>query len=133
GNTLVVLQLMRSRDTYFFEHAIDGTIVALLIAKRLGYDRASLQRLATGCLTRDLGMTRVPPEILNNPGPLGPAEWDAIRQHPIAGFNVLHRVRPSSIIPNAIALQHHERQDGLGYPRGLFGNNRIAREAVGPG
>ncbi len=133
GNALVALQAMRARDTYYFEHAIDGTIVALLVARRIGYDRPALQRLASGCLTRDLGMARIPAAAINHGGPLGPPEWGLVRQHPIAGFALLRKLRPGAVVPNAVALQHHERQDGLGYPQGLRGNNRVSREAVGQG
>ena len=128
GPSLVALQAMRARDTYFFEHAIDGTVVALLIARRLGYDRPALQRLATGCLTRDIGMARIPPRMLAKPGPLSPEEWALVRQHAATGFMILRRFRPSAVVANAVALQHHERQDGLGYPRGMRGINRVARE-----
>jgi len=133
GNALVALQAMRARDTYYFEHAIDGTIVALLIARRVGYDRRALQRLAAGCLTRDIGMAKIPTEAINHPGPLGPPEWSMVRHHTTAGYSLLRRIRPGAVVPNAVALQHHERQDGLGYPQGLRGTNRISLEAAGQG
>jgi HD-GYP domain-containing protein (c-di-GMP phosphodiesterase class II) len=133
GNALVALQAMRARDTYYFEHAIDGTIVALLIARRAGYDRPALQRLASGCLTRDIGMAKIPTEAINHAGPLEPSEWSMVRQHTVAGYALLRRLRPGAVVPNAVALQHHERQDGLGYPQGLRGTNRISRESAGPG
>ncbi|TAK20391.1 MAG: hypothetical protein EPO26_17610 [Chloroflexota bacterium] len=130
GGSLIALQAMRARDTYFFEHAIDGTVVALLIARRLGYDRPALQRLAAGCLTRDIGMTRVPRAVLDHPGPLSPDQWRTVRTHPAAGFAILRKFRESAVVANAVALQHHERQDGLGYPQGLRSTNRIATHAA---
>ena len=133
GSALVVLQVMRGRDTYFFEHAIDGTIVALLLARRLGYDKPALQRLAAGCLTRDIGMARIPATVLEKAGPLTPEDWEMVRQHTLASYAILRRVRPDAVMANAIALQHHERQDGFGYPQGLRGSNRISREAAGQG
>jgi HD-GYP domain-containing protein (c-di-GMP phosphodiesterase class II) len=133
GNALVALQAMRARDTYYFEHAIDGTIVALLIARRVGYDRRALQRLAAGCLTRDIGMAKIPTDAINQPGPLGPQEWSMVRHHTTAGYALLRRLRQGAVVPNAVALQHHERQDGLGYPQGLRGTNRISLEAAGQG
>ena len=129
GPALVVLRTMRARDTYFFEHAIDGTIVALLIGRRLGYDKNALQRLAAGCLTRDVGMMRIPDAVLNKSSSLDPDEWKLVRGHPQEGFDLLHRLRPGSMIPNAVALQHHERQDGYGYPSGLRGTNRASQRA----
>jgi HD-GYP domain-containing protein (c-di-GMP phosphodiesterase class II) len=134
GPSLVALQAMRARDTYFIEHAVDGTVVALLIARRLGYDRPALQRLAAGCLTRDVGMAGIPPRVLDRPGPLSPEEWALVRQHAATGFMLLRRFRPSAVVANAVALQHHERQDGFGYPQGLRGTNRISlHESAGQG
>ena len=133
GETMISLQAMRAQDTYLFDHSIDGTIVALLIGRRLGYDRSALQRLAAGSIGRDIGMMKVPLEIREKTTALTPEEWTLVRQHTELGFLILRKARPGSVIPNAVALQHHERQDGLGYPQGLWGTNKISREPVGPG
>ena len=133
GETMISLQAMRAQDTYLFDHSIDGTIVALLIGRRLGYDRSALQRLAAGSISRDIGMMKVPLEIREKTSTLTPEEWTLVRQHTELGFLILRKTRPGSVLPNAVALQHHERQDGLGYPQGLWGTNKISRDPVGPG
>jgi HD-GYP domain-containing protein (c-di-GMP phosphodiesterase class II) len=84
-------------------------------------------------LTRDIGMARIPAEVLNRAGPLTPDDWSMVRQHTLASYAILRKVRPGAVIANAIALQHHERQDGFGYPQGLRGTNRISRETAGQG
>src|SRR5207245_6686634 len=57
-------------------------------------------------------------------------ERDHIRVHPQVGYDMLRKLRPSEVIANHVAYQHHERQDGTGYPRGLHGHNRVQRAPV---
>jgi HD-GYP domain-containing protein (c-di-GMP phosphodiesterase class II) len=73
----------------------------------------------------DVGLAMIDPAILNKPGPLTATERYAVQTHPQLGHELLRVLQPSEILANTIALQHHERQDGRGYPRGLRGNNRI--------
>jgi HD-GYP domain-containing protein (c-di-GMP phosphodiesterase class II) len=78
-------------------------------------------------LVHDVGKIDVPIELLSKPGRLSPPEFELIKQHPQAGFNILGGVdfeRPVA----EIVLQHHERMDGSGYPRGL-GGDQICLEA----
>src|SRR5207244_8772676 len=64
------IQTMRSFDNYLFLHSIDTTVVALMIGRRLGFDRARLHQLAAGCILHDIGMVMVEPAILGKPGRL---------------------------------------------------------------
>lgn len=54
-----------------------------------------------------------------------------IERHPEMGFELLRRLLVSSILPAHVAYQHHERQDGAGYPKGLIGDNRARRSSTG--
>ena len=54
-----------------------------------------------------------------------------MQAHPTFGFDLLHAIQPNDVLVNQVALQHHERQDGHGYPRGLTGNNRVSRPKFG--
>jgi len=65
--------------------------------------------------------------ILDKPGKLTPEEFDEIKKHPQMGFELIRRMPVFSILPAHVAYQHHERQDGEGYPRGLIGNNVLGR------
>ncbi len=75
----------------------------------------------------DVGMIFCNPAILATPGPLTPDQMDIVRRHPELGFNLLRKLRPDSGYDNQAALQHHEKQDGSGYPNGRRGTNRVAR------
>jgi HD-GYP domain-containing protein (c-di-GMP phosphodiesterase class II) len=115
----------KGRDNYVLAHAVDVATTAVTIGKLLNLPRHALLCLARGCLLMDIGLAFIDPAILNKAAPLSPEERAAIQLHPRMGYEVLKAMQPAEILVNTIALQHHERQDGLGYPRGLRGNNRI--------
>jgi response regulator RpfG family c-di-GMP phosphodiesterase len=121
------IQALRSFDNYLFLHSIDTTIVALVIGRRLGFDRARLHQLAAGCILHDIGMVMVEPAILSKVGRLDHVEIARVHQHPRIGYDMLRQIRPREVIPNHVAYQHHERQDGQGYPRGLSGSGKVSR------
>lgn len=67
----------------------------------------------------DLGKVKIDQEILNKPGKLTEEEMEEMRRHPGHGFRLLHATKQLSEECRIIVLQHHERSDGSGYPRGL--------------
>jgi hypothetical protein len=110
-------------------HAADSTAVAVAIARELGLATARIERLAIGCLLHDLGMLALDRKCLDREGRLEPAETAALRQHPLLGCELLRQLLPSAALARQVAAQHHERQDGAGYPRGLAGTNRLPTDA----
>lgn len=72
----------------------------------------------------------IDPKVLNKPGKLTPQELELIKKHPTLGYQLLRSIQKDEFLANHVAYQHHERQDGTGYPRGLHGVNRVAREAT---
>jgi HD-GYP domain-containing protein (c-di-GMP phosphodiesterase class II) len=123
------INTIRSFDSYQFTHALDSTVAAVMIGRRLHFPVEDLRRIASGCLLHDIGMVGIERAILDKPGKLTPTELDRIRTHPELGYEMLRRLRPGEVLANHAAYQHHERQDGTGYPRGLHGDNRVRRAA----
>jgi HD-GYP domain-containing protein (c-di-GMP phosphodiesterase class II) len=72
----------------------------------------------------DIGKIGVPSEILSRPGKLGALEFEIVKTHPTTGFNILSKASLPWPIAE-VALQHHERLDGSGYPCGLRGSEII--------
>jgi HD-GYP domain-containing protein (c-di-GMP phosphodiesterase class II) len=97
------------------------------IAGRLGFgpDRTEALRMASSI--HDLGKISIPGEILNKPGRLSETELTLVRTHAQAGYDILSRIDFPWPIAE-IVLQHHERLDGSGYPRGLK-DGEISAEA----
>jgi len=112
-----------SADSYTFAHSVDVCVLSVAAGVKLGYRRSDLIKLGIGALLHDLGKTKVPPEILNKPGRLTPAEFAEIKKHPAWGYKLLLEEVDGEADPASaeIILNHHERYDGSGYPRGLHG------------
>ena len=126
AETLSGVASLKTHDNYTFEHSIEVAVGGVMLGKRVMMSETDLRQLALGCLCHDIGKISIPPEILNKPGRLTPEEFEQIKQHPQIGYEAAQDfVRPSDLIARHVIWQHHERQDGNGYPRGLKGNNRV--------
>lgn len=128
---LTGMAAIKSYDNYTFAHSVEMATAAIMIGRKLRLDRGSLKRLARGCLLHDIGKIFIADSILNKQGKLTDDEMNLMRLHPVYGFELLTAVQPSDVLINHVALQHHERQDGTGYPRGLSGTNRVDRPKFG--
>lgn len=123
ANRSVVLNChdIRQADAYTLGHSVSVCIMSILVGITLGYDMSRLADLAVGCLLHDVGKVGLPQTILQKGGDLTQQEMQEIRRHPEQGFAVLAAQAGISLVSAHVALQHHERWDGRGYPRGLKG------------
>ena len=102
-----------------------------LMAEQLDLSRDDADKLRWASLLHDIGKIRVPGEILNKPGAPDAAEWEILRQHPSEGDRLIEPVRAWLGPWSKAVLEHHERWDGNGYPRGLAGHQiSLAGRAV---
>ena len=108
-------------DDYTFDHSVNTTIIALIMGISMGWHNGKLLDLGMGVLMHDVGKIKVPSEILNKNGPLTPEEFDEVKKHAEYGFEILRKNHDINILSAHVALQHQERWDGSGYPRGLKG------------
>ncbi|MGI1658658.1 MAG: HD-GYP domain-containing protein [Desulfitobacterium sp.] len=108
-------------DDYTFHHSLNTTIIALIMAISMGWPNTKLLELGMGVLMHDVGKIKVPPEILNKRGPLTPEEFEEVKKHAEYGFEILRKNKDINLLSAHVALQHQERWDGSGYPRGLKG------------
>jgi response regulator RpfG family c-di-GMP phosphodiesterase len=110
------------RDDETQEHAQRVGRTASLIGRALGVSEKSIATLRCAATLHDIGKIGVPDSILLKPGKLTPAEYDVMRGHARIGFEILDGSRSELLRVSAmIALTHHERWDGTGYPEGLAG------------
>ena len=124
-STVEGLESLKTHNHYTFEHSVDVAVVGTLLGSRLGMPRTRLRELALGCLLHDVGKTYIDVAILDKPGKLTEEEFAAVKEHPRVGFELIRRMPIASLLPAHVAYQHHERQRGGGYPRGLVGSNDV--------
>lgn len=113
---------LQSKDEYTYRHTISVGIIATIIGKWLGMPEESLHELSLAATLHDIGKSRISKEILNKPGKLTTEEYNEMKQHSIIGYDLLRDIPSISETIPLVALQHHEREDGKGYPLGLVGD-----------
>ncbi len=121
ADPLVVYNMVaiRNHDGYTFSHSVNVCVIATLIGSVMGYDRNELQILGIGAMLHDIGKVKIASIILNKKERLEPFEFDLMKSHTLEGYDILKQSVHMSFLPAHIALQHHEREDGSGYPKGL--------------
>ena len=120
-DALMYLMRIRKKDEYTVIHSINVGVLLLTMATMLGLKRESRVHLAMGGLLHDVGKIKVPEQILKKPEKLSPEEFVEIQRHALYSRSIFAASR--EVPPEAfrMALQHHERIDGSGYPFGLKG------------
>lgn len=114
---------MISYDYYTYTHSVNVSVLGLLFSKYLGFKYEEMHAIGTGLLLHDIGKTQIESAIINKKERLNEKEFAAIKMHVEFGVNILMQTRgidSTSIIP---VMQHHEKQNGKGYPKGLKGND----------
>lgn len=118
---LDMLQNMREYDDSTYNHSMNVALICNILASWLRMSQADIE-LATACgLLHDVGKLLIPHDIITKPSKLSDEEFNMIRKHPVAGYELLLSQNVDEHVRNA-ALMHHERNDGTGYPLRLKGN-----------
>lgn len=121
-NMLVNLTSIHAMDGYLFQHSFNVAVLAGIMGIAKGFNRNQLEELGIGALLFDIGMTKVPQKLLSHTGALSAEERTTVQSHAKDGFDILRKYHDISIVSAHCALQHHERFNGSGYPRGLKEN-----------
>jgi PAS domain S-box-containing protein/putative nucleotidyltransferase with HDIG domain len=117
----IARQLVELRDPYTAGHEKHVGELAKAMAAELGFDTVSQEGVLIAGYLHDIGKIIIPAEILCKPGKLTPEEFNLIKNHVQAGYELLKNVNFSWNIARAV-LEHHERLDGSGYPNHLKGD-----------
>jgi HD-GYP domain-containing protein (c-di-GMP phosphodiesterase class II) len=110
---------LAAKDVSTEEHTRRVATLAVQIGENLGLSPSRLRSLAIGGLLHDIGKLSVPDAILQKPGPLDDDEFAQIKLHPERGRELLGELGGFDDSVMRLVLDHHERLDGSGYPRGL--------------
>lgn len=117
------------RDPYTSGHQRRVADLSVLIGRELLLSEFALEGLHIASSVHDIGKIRIPAEILTKPGRLDPAEFELIKLHAAASFDILKGIHFPWPIAQ-IVMQHHERLDGSGYPQGLKGDEILLEAKI---
>ena len=123
-----ILSNIRYFDDATYAHSLNVALLANILGRWLHYDEEQLKLLTVAGLLHDIGKVLIPIEIIQKPGRLTKEEFDVIKQHPYKGYRLLQEKNVDERIAQ-VALMHHEKCDGSGYPIGLHGDkiNELAK------
>jgi HD-GYP domain-containing protein (c-di-GMP phosphodiesterase class II) len=118
-----LLMKLQELDDYTYRHNVAVGIISTLIGKWLGYDEKTLYLLSLSATLHDIGKVKIPTHILKKPGKLSFDEYSLMKKHTIYGYEMIRNSYKATGCIAYVALQHHEREDGSGYPFGAKGTD----------
>ncbi|QID19297.1 HD-GYP domain-containing protein [Nitrogeniibacter mangrovi] len=122
-SALISVARIKTHDQYTYLHSIAVCALMVALARQAGLDEAMVTEAGIAGLMHDLGKAVMPLEVLNKPGKLTDAEYDIMKTHPEAGWKMLREAGDATAGTLDVALHHHEKVDGTGYPKGLAGED----------
>ena len=128
-NVMINLVDIKSMDNYTYQHSVNVAVLSLVLGVQLQLNQSELYTLCMGALLHDIGKVLIPKDIILKPGPLTKEEFTTIKEHTTKGYDFLKGCLDISAPSRIIALQHHEKVDGQGYPDNIKNKsiNRFAR------
>ncbi|MCP1307157.1 HD-GYP domain-containing protein [Paenibacillus tyrfis] len=121
--TAIMLLNMNVLNNYLYQHSLNVCIYATMLGMISGYNRDELMALGMGALLHDIGKTKINLDIIKKPGPLTAEEFEEVKKHTEIGFRLLKDEPNMPLLSAHCAFQHHERENGSGYPRGITGKD----------
>lgn len=115
------LTKMQQHDAYTYDHAVENCALGIAFGRHMGLHKEGLSALAMGLLLMDVGKAKLPKELLHKDSALTEEEYEAMKKHVKYSVEILSNTDGIDESVINIALTHHERYDGSGYPNGLLG------------
>ena len=129
GSVMAIAAMVESRDPYTAGHQRRVAALCNAIARRMGFSEDRPQGLHLAAVIHDLDKIHIPAEILSKPGKLNDIEFELVKTHPQVGYDILKDIAFPWPIAD-IVVQHHERIDGSGYPKGLKGDETLCEARI---
>jgi len=129
GTVRAISDMVEIKDPYIAGHQKRVAQLSCAIAKEMGYSPERINGIRIAALLHDIGKIYLPQEILWKPHKLTDIEFNMIKNHPEVGYQILNNIHfPWPV--NKIILQHHEKIDGSGYPKGLTGKDILPEAKI---
>lgn len=117
ANILKLISPVKSYSEYTYTHATNVSILSMFQAESLGIKDDLLHNIGIAALLHDVGKLFIPNEILEKEGALDETEWEEIQRHTLYGARYLAKIEGLPRIATIVALEHHLKYDGKGYPQ----------------
>ncbi len=121
-DALILISNIKNKDEYTYEHSINVSILTAGICKALKMPKEEIVDYTLGALLHDIGKSKIPDEILNKKSPLSPKEYETLKKHVTYGVEIINANKEINERAAEIIAEHHERENGTGYPRKLSGH-----------
>jgi putative nucleotidyltransferase with HDIG domain len=119
AGTLIGLARLKTADDYTYMHSIAVCALMISLGRECGLSPEDLREAGLAGLLHDIGKMAIPKDILQKPGKLTPEEYQTIKNHPSAGYDMLKNGKGVGKMALDVCLHHHEKVDGTGYPKSL--------------
>ncbi len=129
-NTLLSLSMIKNYNDYLYSHSVNVCILAASLAEELGYSDEEIAEIGLGGLLHDVGKLKTPLGILLKPGRLNATEWEAMKQHPYFGYEILKGLKGVSPRTVTMVYEHHMRPNPKGYPHPKEGAKPSAESQI---
>jgi HD-GYP domain-containing protein (c-di-GMP phosphodiesterase class II) len=121
-DALIPLARLKRHDSYTYEHAVSSAAMMAAFGRQMNLSREQIREVALGAMLQDVGMARVPTEIVDKPSRLNPNEVAVVRGHVEHSHDIAQELADLPEASLEVIAQHHERIDGTGYPFRLRGD-----------
>jgi diguanylate cyclase (GGDEF)-like protein/putative nucleotidyltransferase with HDIG domain len=111
-----------AKDHYTYGHSNNVSELSVALAKKVGFPKEEVEIVRNAGLLHDIGKVGIPESVLSKPGFLTDQEYEIMKGHVTQSINIIKHI-PSLIETVPVVISHHERWDGKGYPRGIYGEN----------
>ena len=130
-NAMLLLNSLHTKSSYELRRAVDSAVLMIAFGRFLQFSKDRLEVLGLAGMLLDVGKTRLPSEVLEKRGTLTADEYSMMKSHVMHSVELV-RAANGGLPPGIddIILQHHERQDGSGYPNGLRGSEISMEGAI---
>jgi putative nucleotidyltransferase with HDIG domain len=112
----VDISALKISDEYTFKHSVDVATMAMVVARQYGLNREQVYEIGISGLLHDIGKSKIPNEVLNKAGRLTEEEFEIMKKHSLFGYEILKDKENLSAPIKLGVLQHHEKNNGRGYP-----------------
>ena len=117
ANPLKLLAEVKANDEYTYAHAANVGVLTMFLAEYLGFKGSYLNEIGVAAILHDVGKTTISDKILSKPGMLTSDERAVMETHPVKGAMALMEIKGVTNLAVLVAMEHHMKFDGSGYPR----------------